>query len=291
MSSDEETSDGQKDSESSLLGVNDSPNGFVATHWYDWFKHFPLYVFAVIFLAARLANNSLSTYVTLYVSDTIKLEPTYLATLPFVQYVFGLLGALATKPIAKHRSTATAYVLGSGIMLLACLWVSYIGTPEETPQAWTFYAIFALYGGGANMLVCSAYGLVAEFIGSNIQYSSFVYGIFGLGDKVINGLVIKFLEENNPCQDEDPTVTAAATIEAATIAALPTNSTMECISKECDYYGEFISKGTGCILLIGVGFIALQAVLFPTKKVDQPETSPEEVAKKNEEDQGKIVLE
>ena len=72
------------ESEDSL--IEHDPNEFIAKNWYDWFLYTPTYVMATVFLLARLANNTLGSYLTLYVTDTIQLNTEYIAILPFVQY-------------------------------------------------------------------------------------------------------------------------------------------------------------------------------------------------------------
>ena len=77
-------SNDERESEDSLIGHEASE--FIAKNWYDWFFYTPTYIMAIVFLLARLANNTLGAYLTLYVTDTIQLNTDYIAILPFVQY-------------------------------------------------------------------------------------------------------------------------------------------------------------------------------------------------------------
>lgn len=242
---------------------------FFAVTWLDWFSYPQLYLFVVIFLCARLANNTLQAYLALYISDTIKLSPYYSALLPFVLYVGGLIGALATKTIAQWKNTSLAYLIGAGFMLCGCTSVYFVVEDNKsggTTAVWTFFVIFAIYGIGANMLVCSAYGLIAEFIGKNVQFSAFVYAVFGFLDKIINGVVIWLLDEFNPCSAEaaSPTDDMAGTFGNGTITTAPSVGGCQ-PGKQCDFYGEFISKGTGTILAVGISAMIAKNVIFPSK--------------------------
>ena len=154
----------------------------------DWLKHLPMYSNAIIYMSARLAQNCLQIYLTMYISDTIKLTPAYLGILPFIQYLFGFLASIATKFIQKAKSTSVAYLSGCLLVFAACLSVHILGKAVEgdltTGDVISVMFIFALFGFGGNMVVCSALGLTAELIGDNTDSSAFVYGLMSLGDKV-----------------------------------------------------------------------------------------------------------
>jgi len=214
----------------------------------DWLMHPPLYVNAVIYTAARIATNCLQIYLTLYITDTIQLKSFYIAVLPFIQYIFGFIASFSTKYIHKIWSTKTAYVIGSGVVMLACLWVVFIPTDgfsdenRSTGDMVSIFTIFALFGGGTNMVVCAALGLTAELIGDNHSSGAFVYGLMSFGDKVINGLTVVVLEKLNSCNNIAPDETRG-----------------ECSAGSiCEFYGQFVSYGTSGILIFGLIFILIQ---------------------------------
>ena len=81
-----------------------------------------------------------------------------------------------------------AYLVGCLLVFFACVSVhvlSKLVTDElDMIDVISVMFIFALFGGGGNMVVCSALGLTAELIGDNTKSSAFVYGTMSLGDKV-----------------------------------------------------------------------------------------------------------
>ena len=133
-----------------------------------------MYTNAIVYMAARLAANCLQIYLTLYITDTIKLPKEYIGILPFVQYIFGFLASFSTKYIHKWHSTAAAYFLGSVLVFIAGILVNIVDKSRASNDwgVWNLvpiFAIFALYGGGGNMVVCSALGLTAELIGNHVS--------------------------------------------------------------------------------------------------------------------------
>lgn len=290
-----ETEKSEDNSATSLILPTAGTDEFIAKAWYDWFKHPPMYIYAMVFLMARLSNNTLQAYLTLYITDTIQLAPSYIAMLPFVQYIFGLMAALGTKVIADKKGTPIAYILGCGLILTACLWVGLMVSnivSNSNEQIWRFLVIFALYGAGCNMLVCAAYGLIAEFIGRNVKYSAFVYGIMSFGDKIINGLVVVVLESINTCGKETLVespmnsttlgeetgplaVNSTVFADNSTVAAGLAQEAQACTpGADCNFYGVFISRGTASFVMTGLAFLTLQKVLFGlnTKKPPTPES-------------------
>lgn len=237
----------------------------------DWMKYLPMYSNAVIYISARLATNCLQMYLTLYISDTIKLKTTYLGILPFIQYFFGFLASLGTKYIQKKFCTKTAYSLGCVLVFIGCASVYLLGNPNQMSHLGLDLAknsqpsdnlpavvivailiIFALFGAGSNMVVCSALGLTAELIGDNIQSSAFVYGLMSLGDKIINGIAVIILEGINSCPQ-----------------IISEND--ECVKTECNFYGTLISLGIAGILVFGFVFVLVQMAVAKRKAAQKIE--------------------
>jgi len=236
----------------------------------DWLKSLPMYTNAIIYMSARLAANSLQIYLTLYISDTIKLPAQYIGILPFVQYFFGFLASFSTKYIHKAHSTAAAYFCGCILVFAASIMVRMVDrhhaapsiplepTQNFTDQDWTqstsqdegwttnelipVFGIFALYGCGGNMVVCSALGLTAELIGDNTKSSAFVYGLMSFGEKIFNGVAVVILERLNTCDNEKR----------------KNESLPRCTKPECEFYGRFVSWGTSGILMVGLIFVIIQ---------------------------------
>lgn len=232
----------------------------------DWMKYLPMYTNAIVYMAARLAANCLQIYLTLYISDTINLDPRYLGVLPFIQYAFGFIGAISTKYIHKMHSTAMAYICG-GLLIYASGAIVYAISGTNYNQAsWTelypVYAIFALYGAGGNMVVCAALGLTAELIGDHTKSSAFVYGIMSFSEKIFNGIAVVLLEEINTCNNHkihrEAAVTAATTTALAPVTGAVADGAEECDDPKCLFYGLFVNFGTSGIITIGLIFVLIQ---------------------------------
>ena len=209
-------------------------------------------------------------------------------------YVFGLFGALGVKTVAKKKGTPVAHMIGSLLVLLACVWVGLIVNgiiDNSSEDTWKYFVIFALFGAGLNMLVCSAYGLIAEFIGSNVKYSAFVYGIFGLGDKVLNGVIMQILENFNPCNQDSEASAIKNQTKLVTPELNHLNETIisqeessECKMTECDYYGHYISRGISLIVIAGLALLALFKFFYGKKlhKSSIPQSEKSSLAEKKE---------
>lgn len=221
----------------------------------DWLSHLPMYTNAIVYMAARLAANCLQIYLTLYITDTIKLPKEYIGILPFVQYIFGFLASFSTKYIHKWHSTAAAYFIGAVLVFIAGVIVNIVDK-SRTSTEWTgvqlvpVFAIFALYGGGGNMVVCSALGLTAELIGNNTKSSAFVYGLMSFGEKIFNGIAVVILEKMNTCDQDAQQQAETNKLNNVTVTG--------CTKPECEFYGKFVSYGTSGILVIGLMFVFIQ---------------------------------
>jgi len=169
------------DMTASLISI--TQNGFS-----KWLMNYRFYFSIVVFTAARLVTNSVQVYLPLYVTETLRLEKHLIAVLPFLQYFFGFLASSAVRCTKNERVT---FIIGFSVTSIASLLV-YFETFLNASIASTYlpYIIFALFGLGGNLLVCSAFGLIAQLISTSSSTSAAVYASHSFFDKLASGFYV-----------------------------------------------------------------------------------------------------
>lgn len=162
----------------------------------DWFKELPFYQIAVLYMATRLYVNLYQAYIPLYVQETLKLDQTFLATVPFAMYLAGFTGSLLMKEINKKIGRKRTFAFGCCIGIVGCVWL-WFGEGSYYRE-WGIFVVGALLGIGGSTLLITSLSITADLIGENVEGGAFVYGFMSLVDKFSNGIIIMIIQESNP---------------------------------------------------------------------------------------------
>ncbi|XP_018014203.1 major facilitator superfamily domain-containing protein 12-like [Hyalella azteca] len=164
----------------------------------DWFKQFPFYLVAVLYMATRLYVNLYQVYIPLFVQDTICLAKTAVATVPFTMYLAGFFGSLVMKKLNKVIGRKGTFATGCVIGLLGCTW-TYAAGPEYADyfKVWGIFVVAVLLGSGGSTLLITSLSITADLIGNNTEGGAFVYGLMSLVDKFSNGIIIMIIQDSN----------------------------------------------------------------------------------------------
>jgi len=120
--------------------------------WSCWFKELGFYTVGATYMCTRLVVNTSQTYIPFYVTRTMDLNATSIATVPLLVYVAGFASASAmqwanTRFGRGATFAASAAMSGSAAALMLAL-------PGH--HAWIAYVLALLLGAGnAGMMVTS----------------------------------------------------------------------------------------------------------------------------------------
>ena len=84
-------------------------------------------------------------------------------------------------------------------MLVAILVIAITSTPlyflsyEEGNPRWLVYPLTALKGIGFSIMLNTSTSLISDVIGNDTANSAFVYGCYGLSEKVVNGGLLYYI--------------------------------------------------------------------------------------------------
>lgn len=162
----------------------------------DWFKELPFYQIAALYMATRLYVNLYQVYMPLYVQDTLQLNESFVATVPFAINLAGFAGSLIMKEINKKIGRKRTFALGCCVGLAGSVWV-WFGS-EEYYKQWGIFLVAALLGIGGSTLLITSLSITADLIGQNVEGGAFVYGFMSFVDKVSNGIIIMIIQNSNP---------------------------------------------------------------------------------------------
>ncbi|KAG0717799.1 Major facilitator superfamily domain-containing protein 12 [Chionoecetes opilio] len=162
----------------------------------DWFKELPFYQIAALYMATRLYVNLYQAYIPLYVQDTLKLDQTFLATVPFAMYLAGFAGSLVMKEINKKIGRKRTFALGCCVGIAGCVWLWFGG--DGYYREWGIFLVGALLGIGGSTLLITSLSITADLIGENVEGGAFVFGFMSLVDKFSSGIIIMVIQESNP---------------------------------------------------------------------------------------------
>lgn len=162
----------------------------------DWFKELPFYQIAILYMATRLYVNLYQAYIPLYVQETLQLDQTFLATVPFAMYLAGFTGSLVMKEINKKIGRKGTFALGCCFGIAGCTWI-WFGEGDYF-TTWGIFVVGALLGIGGSTLLITSLSITADLIGENVEGGAFVYGFMSLVDKFSNGIIIMIIQESNP---------------------------------------------------------------------------------------------
>uniref|UniRef100_A0A8C2A6A4 Major facilitator superfamily domain containing 12 n=1 Tax=Cyprinus carpio TaxID=7962 RepID=A0A8C2A6A4_CYPCA len=122
----------------------------------------------------------------------------YIATIPLVMYVSGLVSSLVMKPVNKWIGTSMVYFVGLVPIMVFSFWVLV-----DTNMGPRVYGAAVLLGAGSAVILVMSLSMTANLIGDQRQSGAFVYGAMSFTDKVANGIGVMIIQTLHPCHTLD----------------------------------------------------------------------------------------
>uniref|UniRef100_H2XPZ1 Major facilitator superfamily associated domain-containing protein n=1 Tax=Ciona intestinalis TaxID=7719 RepID=H2XPZ1_CIOIN len=170
-----------------------------ALSWFDWFKKTIFYQMALLYMCTRLVVNLSQVYLTMYLTDSLFLNKTFIAIVPLVVYVSSFLAAVCVRPVALFLKQEQIYLCGSLCVIGACTWAHFL--PENSMQ---IFGLAVVLGIGTSTILVMSLSMTARLIGKETRTGAFVYGAMSLTDKLSNGAAVVIIQNLNPCKCNCP---------------------------------------------------------------------------------------
>ncbi|XP_056108363.1 major facilitator superfamily domain-containing protein 12 [Rhinichthys klamathensis goyatoka] len=166
--------------------------------WKHWFIEPAFYQVAILYMCTRLIVNLSQTYIPMYLTNSLSLPKNYIATIPLVMYVSGLVSSLVMKPVNKQIGTSMTYFLGLVPIMVFSFWALV-----DTNMGPRVYGAAVLLGAGSAVILVMSLSMTNNLIGDQTQSGAFVYGAMSFTDKVANGLGVMIIQALHPCHTLD----------------------------------------------------------------------------------------
>ncbi|XP_016350562.1 major facilitator superfamily domain-containing protein 12-like [Sinocyclocheilus anshuiensis] len=166
--------------------------------WKHWLVEPAFYQVAILYMCTRLIVNLSQTYIPMYLINSLSLPKNYIATIPLVMYVSGLVSSLLMKPVNKWIGTSMTYFVGLVPIMVFSFWVLV-----DTNMGPRVYGATVLLGAGSAVILVMSLSMTANLIGDQRQSGAFVYGAMSFTDKVANGIGVMIIQTLHPCHTLD----------------------------------------------------------------------------------------
>uniref|UniRef100_A0A2P2ICJ4 Major facilitator superfamily domain-containing protein 12-like n=1 Tax=Hirondellea gigas TaxID=1518452 RepID=A0A2P2ICJ4_9CRUS len=168
----------------------------------DWFKQYPFYLVAVLYMATRLYVNLYQVYIPLFVQDTLCLAKSAVASVPFTMYLAGFVCSIGMKHLNKVTGRKGTFAIGCFVGMAGCTWAYIDGYSDHYGfVTWGIFVVAVLLGSAGSTLLITSLSITADLIANNTEGGAFVYGIMSFVDKLSNGIIIMIIQA---CITEDP---------------------------------------------------------------------------------------
>ena len=91
----------------------------------DWFREPQFYQIGCVYMFTRLFVNTTQVFMPFYLQVTLKLKAVYVAVIPLVMYLSGMVVAFVMKSVIKCLGKKTAYAVSCIIGGTGCLWIHW----------------------------------------------------------------------------------------------------------------------------------------------------------------------
>ncbi|KAK5639096.1 hypothetical protein RI129_011588 [Pyrocoelia pectoralis] len=130
--------------------------GQLRTSISEIFRNVQIYQVAVTYMATRLFVNLSQVFIPLYLHETLNMVASALALIPLIMYIGSFVTSMCIEKLNRSFGRKFAYVAGSGICVIACIWLGIRSGPQYTD--YEIYVVAVLFG--------------------NITYTFLVYNIY-----------------------------------------------------------------------------------------------------------------
>lgn len=164
--------------------------------WSCWLKEYQFYQVALLYMCSRLIVNLSQVYLPMYLTSSLKLDKSYIASIPLVVYVSGFLSSLVMKSLNICAGRKITYVLGAVTVIGYSVWTWFL----SAASMWEVFAMAVLLGFGTSTVLVTALSMTADLIGENVSSGAFVYGALSFTDKLSNGIAVLVIQNLHPCR-------------------------------------------------------------------------------------------
>jgi len=175
--------------------ANESNNAKTFLHWLLEPK---FYLNAILYVSTRAFINIRNTYMPFYLQYSLSLPTTYVAIIPLVIQILGIVSLMLLKLFTKRFGQYKLAFVVSGIIGLAgCIWAAFGYTSFEDSK-WQVIIVACLMGAGSTGMLGPCLTLIASMIGSNTESGAFVYGSMSFADKLTVGIGMMMIQRYVP---------------------------------------------------------------------------------------------
>ncbi|XP_031768909.2 major facilitator superfamily domain-containing protein 12-like isoform X2 [Galleria mellonella] len=155
-----------------------------------------LYVFSRLYWALSLV------YVPLFLEERLSVNPSagseLVASVPLVLYISSFFFTLLLKSKINNCGNYMAYLIGSFLSLISCLWIALAIDPDASIVQ--IYLVATLIGAGSSITLVSSLCITADLIGPHSHQGAAIYSIVTFADKLVTGIAVVAIE-NYKCDE------------------------------------------------------------------------------------------
>jgi hypothetical protein len=149
-------------------------------------------------MSTRLIVNMTQVYLPMYITDTLELDKSQIAMIPFICYISGFCATFPLRYLSRYLGTYFTYFLGTAL-IFGCSCLFWYNDIIYNSKDITTIVAAVLLGSGSSIILVSSLSLTADLIGKNTGTSAFVFGCMSFIDKLSNGIAVAALQQFSPC--------------------------------------------------------------------------------------------
>ncbi|XP_058946706.2 uncharacterized protein [Pocillopora verrucosa] len=160
----------------------------------NWLKDPNVYMVAIIFTCTRLAQDSVNSYLPLFLTERLSFPKAATAYFPLVLLTSGSLASSTCKKLKRKIGSKWSYLLASLLVMGGAVW-SYFQTFSIRQST---YAPVVMIGSGLSIMYVMALVFITELIGENRETSGSVFSIITVIARISKGALIIGIQEFYP---------------------------------------------------------------------------------------------
>ncbi|XP_022785963.1 uncharacterized protein LOC111326264 [Stylophora pistillata] len=177
-----------------ILNDHGSEGSKTNKSWSYWFKTPLFYKISFAFMCARLVQVLSSSYVPLYLTETLGFEKASIAYFPLVILISSVISSLAAKKLDKMLGEKWTYCLAASLVVGSSAWFYLQGESGKNAA----YCAAILVGCGSSVMYVTSLALAGKLVGDNKESGAFVFASMCILAKVACGTSILVIQELFP---------------------------------------------------------------------------------------------
>ncbi|KAM3967907.1 major facilitator superfamily domain-containing protein 12-like [Aphomia sociella] len=187
----------------SLIAENGEPVIVVPKSRIIHFLKMPLlYQTSLLYVFSRLYWALSLVYVPLFLEERLSVNPSagseLVASVPLMLYISSFFFTLLLKSKINNCGNYVAYLIGSFLSLISCLWIALAIDPDANIVQ--IYLVATLIGAGSSITLVSSLCITADLIGPHSHQGAAIYSIVTFADKLVTGIAVVAIE-NYKCDE------------------------------------------------------------------------------------------